>query len=51
MGPPPLSSKTPKSEVGRLDMKHSRHAPEQIVQKISEADRLLAENIRHAEVA
>jgi hypothetical protein len=33
-----------------MDMKRTRHRPEQIVRKLREADRLLAENISLAEV-
>ena len=33
-----------------MDMKRTRHTPEQIVRKLCEADRLLAESIPLAEV-
>ena len=33
-----------------MEMKRARHTPEQIVRKLREADRLLAENIPLAEV-
>ena len=39
-----------KNGAGRMDMKRSRHTPEQIVRKLCEADRLLVESIPLAEV-
>ena len=33
-----------------MEMKRTRHTPEQILRKLREADRLLAENIPLAEV-
>ena len=45
-----MRQKPRQNGVGRMDMKRTRHTPEQIVRKLREADRLLAESIPLAEV-
>ena len=45
-----MRQKPRQNGVGRMDMKRTRHTPEQIVRKLREANRVLAESIPLAEV-